>query len=315
MILGSGVNQDGHTNGITVPSPDAQVDLIRRVCAEAGIAPGDLQYMEAHGTSTPVGDPIEANALARALAIGRAPGARAYVGSVKTNIGHTESAAGVAGLIKTVLSLKHRTIPPHINLENLNPAIDPATLPYEIPTRAVPWPDHEGPARAGVNSFGFGGTNAHVVLEEAPPAVSPAPASPAAGGAARAWSVLPLSARNPDALTEMAAGIRAELADGDDGPAVSLDDLGHTLAQPTPPAPPSTRRWPPTSGASPTPGSSTAGPARPPTGSSPGSSPGWAPSGGAWAANCWRRNRSSATRSSPATGRCASSPTGPSSRR
>ncbi|MEU6501697.1 amino acid adenylation domain-containing protein [Streptomyces californicus] len=230
VILGSGVNQDGHTNGITVPSPDAQVDLIRRVCAEAGITPGDLQYMEAHGTSTPVGDPIEANALARALAIGQAPGARAYVGSVKTNIGHTESAAGIAGLIKTVLSLKHRTIPPHINLENLNPAIDPATLPYEIPTRAVPWPDHEGPARAGVNSFGFGGTNAHVVLEEAPPAVSPAPAFPAAGGAARAWSVLPLSARNPDALTEMAAGIRAELAGGDDGPAVSLDDLGHTLA-------------------------------------------------------------------------------------
>ncbi|MBT2902037.1 polyketide synthase, partial [Streptomyces sp. McG3] len=121
VIAGSGVNQDGHTNGITVPNPDAQVDLIRRVCAEAGITPGDLQYMEAHGTSTPVGDPIEANALARALAVGRAPGARAYVGSVKTNIGHTESAAGIAGLIKTVLSIKHRTIPPHINLENLNP--------------------------------------------------------------------------------------------------------------------------------------------------------------------------------------------------
>ncbi|WP_143665807.1 beta-ketoacyl synthase N-terminal-like domain-containing protein, partial [Streptomyces griseus] len=135
VIAGSGVNQDGHTNGITVPNADAQVDLIRRVCAEAGITPGDLQYMEAHGTSTPVGDPIEANALARALAIGRAPGARAYVGSVKTNIGHTESAAGIAGLIKTVLSIQHRTVPPHINLENLNPAIDPATLPYEIPTR------------------------------------------------------------------------------------------------------------------------------------------------------------------------------------
>ncbi|MDQ0988334.1 non-ribosomal peptide synthetase/type I polyketide synthase [Streptomyces sp. V2I9] len=229
VILGSGVNQDGHTNGITVPSPDAQVDLIRRVCAEAGITPGDLQYMEAHGTSTPVGDPIEANALARALAIGRAPGARAYVGSVKTNIGHTESAAGVAGLIKTVLSLKHRMIPPHINLENLNPAIDPATLPYEIPTRPTAWPDHEGPARAGVNSFGFGGTNAHVVLEEAPAA----PPSPADGDTAapigRAWSILPLSARRPDALTEMAAGIRAELA-GENGPAVALDDLGHTLA-------------------------------------------------------------------------------------
>ncbi|MFJ3706195.1 MULTISPECIES: non-ribosomal peptide synthetase/type I polyketide synthase [unclassified Streptomyces] len=226
VILGSGVNQDGHTNGITVPNPDAQVDLIRRVCAEAGITPGDLQYMEAHGTSTPVGDPIEANALARALAIGRAPGARAYVGSVKTNIGHTESAAGIAGLIKTVLSLKHRAIPPHINLENLNPAIDPATLPYEIPTRPTDWPDHEGPARAGVNSFGFGGTNAHVVVEEAPPAP---PGTRPTPPVRRSWSLLPLSARNPDALKEMAAGIRGELA-GDNGPAVDLDDLGHTLA-------------------------------------------------------------------------------------
>ncbi|MFF0506549.1 amino acid adenylation domain-containing protein [Streptomyces fimicarius] len=226
VIAGSGVNQDGHTNGITVPNADAQVDLIRRVCAEAGIAPGDLQYMEAHGTSTPVGDPIEANALARALAIGRAPGARAYVGSVKTNIGHTESAAGIAGLIKTVLSIQHRTVPPHINLENLNPAIDPATLPYEIPTRPTAWPAHEGPARAGVNSFGFGGTNAHVVLEEAPP---PPPKTGAAPPAGRPWSILPLSARNPDALVELAAGIRGELA-GDNGPAVALDDLGHTLA-------------------------------------------------------------------------------------
>ncbi|MFH8375550.1 amino acid adenylation domain-containing protein [Streptomyces cyaneofuscatus] len=223
VILGSGVNQDGHTNGITVPNPDAQVSLIRRVCAEAGIAPGELQYMEAHGTSTPVGDPIEAGALARALAVGRKPGARAYVGSVKTNIGHTEATAGIAGLIKTVLSLQHLHIPPHINLERLNPAIDQATLPYEIPTRPTPWPEHDGPARAGVNSFGFGGTNAHVVLEEAP-----APAHEAAP-AARAWSILPLSARHPDALPELAAGIRAELA-GENGPAVALPDLGHTLA-------------------------------------------------------------------------------------
>lgn len=305
VILGSGVNQDGHTNGITVPNPDAQVDLIRRVCAEAGITPGALQYMEAHGTSTPVGDPIEANALARALAIGRAPGARAYVGSVKTNIGHTESAAGIAGLIKTVLSIKHRTIPPHINLENLNPAIDPATLPYEIPTRPTAWPEHEGPARAGVNSFGFGGTNAHVVLEEAPeppPDIRPVASDASAG---RRWSILPLSARNPDALAEMAAGIRGELA-GDDGPAVALDDLGHTLAH--------RRQHLPerlsvayTSRASldealaahergeAHPGSSTAAPGTPPTGGWCGSSPAWVPSGGAWAANCWRRSRSSAT--------------------
>ncbi len=322
VIVASGVNQDGHTNGITVPNPDAQVDLIRRVCAEAGVTPGDLQYMEAHGTSTPVGDPIEANALARALAVGRAPGARAYVGSVKTNIGHTESAAGIAGLIKTVLSIGHRTIPPHINLETLNPAIDPATLPYEIPTRPTAWPAHEGPARAGVNSFGFGGTNAHVVLEEAPPPLPPASRNAAA--AERRWSILPLSARRPDALPELAAGIRAELA-GDNGPAVALDDLGHTLAH--------RRQHLPerlavvhTSRASldealaahergePHPGSSTAGPATPPTGGWSGSSPAWAPSGGAWAANSSKRNRSSATRSPPATERCGSSPTGPSSR-
>ncbi|GAA2256041.1 hypothetical protein GCM10010232_51860 [Streptomyces amakusaensis] len=226
VVLGSGVNQDGRTNGITVPSPDAQVSLIRRVCAEAGVTPGDLQYMEAHGTSTPLGDPIEANALGRALAVGRRPGARCYVGSVKTNIGHTESAAGIAGLIKTALCLEHRRIPPHINLERLNPAIDPAALPYEIPTRLTDWPEHEGPARAGVNSFGFGGTNAHVVLEEAPP---PAPSTSGEPPAARAWTILPLSARTPDALPEVAEGIRRELA-GAQGPPVSLADLGHTLA-------------------------------------------------------------------------------------
>ncbi|MCX4679512.1 amino acid adenylation domain-containing protein [Streptomyces sp. NBC_01433] len=227
VILGSGVNQDGHTNGITVPNAQSQISLIERVCAEAGITPGGLQYMEAHGTSTPVGDPIEANALARALAIGRAPGAACYVGSVKTNIGHTESAAGIAGLLKTTLSLKHRTIPPHINLERINPAIDIAAAPYDIPTRLTEWPDHEGPARAGVNSFGFGGTNAHVVLEEAPP--RPAPAAPPAHRAERAWSILPLTARHPEALADVAAGIRREL-DGSNGPAVAPADLGHTLA-------------------------------------------------------------------------------------
>ncbi|MGW0791279.1 amino acid adenylation domain-containing protein [Streptomyces sp. NPDC002911] len=233
VIIGSGVNQDGRTNGITVPNPDAQVSLIRRVCAQAGITPGQLQYMEAHGTSTPVGDPIEANALARALAVGRSPGARCYVGSVKTNIGHTESAAGIAGLIKTALSIEHRFIPPHINLEQLNPAIDAAALPYEIPARLTPWPDHDGPARAGVNSFGFGGTNAHVLLEEAPPRPLPTDSGgvpAAARGGERRWSILPLSARHAEALLERADGIRDELAGAADRPAVALPDLGHTLA-------------------------------------------------------------------------------------
>ncbi|MFJ4923687.1 amino acid adenylation domain-containing protein [Streptomyces sp. NPDC088725] len=252
VVVGSGVNQDGRTNGITVPNGDAQVALIEQVCSGAGVEPGSLQYVEAHGTSTPVGDPIEANALGRALSIGRRPGSKCYVGSVKTNIGHTESAAGIAGLIKTALSLKHRTIPPHINLEHINPAIDLASLPYEIPDRPTAWPEHEGPARAGVNAFGFGGTNAHVLLEEAPTAESryPQAPEPEAGSEAAAGrttaevpgcaaaadraalsgcTILPLTARDPAVLPELAEGIRRELA-GENGPEVSLADLGHTLA-------------------------------------------------------------------------------------
>ncbi|MFI8457094.1 amino acid adenylation domain-containing protein [Kitasatospora sp. NPDC085464] len=219
VILGSGVNQDGRTNGITVPNADAQVTLVERVCAEAGVLPGSLQYVEAHGTSTPVGDPIEAAALGRVLGVGRRTGDRCYVGSVKTNIGHTEAAAGVAGLIKTALALKHGRIPPHLNLERPNPGIDLAALPFEIPTEAVDWPEHRGPARAGVNSFGFGGTNAHVLLEEPP---RPGPAAPVAEPAC---TVLPLSTKDAAGLPELAAAVRQELAAG-----ASLADLGHTLA-------------------------------------------------------------------------------------
>ncbi|MGH8083420.1 MAG: type I polyketide synthase, partial [Lysobacter sp.] len=228
VIVGTGVNQDGHSNGITVPNPDAQVALIKRVCEEAGIEPGQLQYMEAHGTSTPVGDPIEAKALGRALAIGRKPGSKCYVGSVKTNIGHTEAAAGVAGLIKTALALKHKIIPPHINLKTINPDIDIASMPYEIPTEVTAWPEHEGPARAGVNSFGFGGTNAHVLLEEAPlreVAQAQAETVQVTGG----YNILPLTARDSAAFPELVAGIRTELA-REGAEAISLQDLGHTLA-------------------------------------------------------------------------------------
>ncbi|MEW1722025.1 amino acid adenylation domain-containing protein [Streptomyces sp. NPDC093109] len=243
VITETGVNQDGRTNGITVPSADAQSALIEQVCARAGITPGSLQYVEAHGTSTPVGDPIEANALASALAVGREPGAACYIGSVKTNIGHTESAAGIAGLIKTALSLEHRLIPPHINLERVNPAIDLAAAPYGIPDRVTPWPAHEGPARAGVNSFGFGGTNAHVLLEEAPvPELAgedtPAPLPEPASADVLPFRVLPLSAHDAAVLPELAESVRAELADrasrtpdpaGD--PAASLTDLAHSFAR------------------------------------------------------------------------------------
>ncbi|MFD3943866.1 amino acid adenylation domain-containing protein [Streptomyces sp. NPDC058579] len=229
VVTETGVNQDGRTNGITVPSADAQVTLIEQVCARAGITPGDLQYVEAHGTSTPVGDPVEAGALARVLAIGRKPGDACYVGSVKTNIGHTESAAGIAGLIKAALSLKHRLIPPHINLERINPAIDLAAAPYEIPDRLTPWPAHEGTARAGVNSFGFGGTNAHVLLEAAPvPLPVVTDATDATDAPAPVPSVLPLSTRDPAVLPALAESVRAELAAPDEG--ASLPDLAYSLA-------------------------------------------------------------------------------------
>ncbi|MFY1636502.1 amino acid adenylation domain-containing protein [Solwaraspora sp. WMMB335] len=227
VIIGSGVNQDGRTTGITVPNGDAQRTLIERVCAEAGIVPGNLQYVEAHGTSTPVGDPIEADALGRALAIGRAPGQTCYVGSVKTNIGHTESAAGIAGLIKTALSVKHRVIAPHINLDQISSDIDLASLPFEIPTEPLPWPPHQGPARAGVNSFGFGGTNAHVLIEE-PPQRSVA-TTPTAGSPA--YTILPLTARDPEALPALAAGVLDELTGADGRQPVALADLGYTLAR------------------------------------------------------------------------------------
>lgn len=230
VVVGSGVNQDGHTNGITVPSADAQVRLIERVCAEAGIEPGTLQYIEAHGTSTPVGDPIEAGALGRVLSIGRPENAKSYVGSVKTNMGHAEAAAGMAGLIKVAMSLKHKQIPPHINLETINPAIDLASLPFEIPTRLTEWPAHEGPARAGVNSFGFGGTNAHVVLEEAP---AHAPTCAQATPASPRVNIMPLTAQDPVVFPEMVKTIRQKLSDGLHGGnmAAALSDLGYTLAQ------------------------------------------------------------------------------------
>ncbi|MFR9727967.1 amino acid adenylation domain-containing protein [Saccharopolyspora sp. MS10] len=221
LITGSGVNQDGRTSGITVPDGNRQAELVERVCAEAGLLPGDLHYVEAHGTSTAVGDPIEANALGRALAHGHRDGDERYVGSVKTNIGHTEAAAGVASLIKVALAVRAGRIPPHINLDVLNPAIDLAALPYRIPLELTEWPAHEGPARAGVNSFGFGGTNAHVLVEEAPaaPPVEDAPSAP---------SVLPISARDEDSLRRRVESIRAEL---DRVGEAGLRDLGYTLAR------------------------------------------------------------------------------------
>lgn len=170
VIKATGVNQDGQTVGITVPSGDAQKALLQRTLRRAEIAGEDIQYAEAHGTGTAVGDPIEVNALGSLL--GRRGGniAPCIIGSVKSNIGHAESAAGVAGLIKTVQAMINGIIPPNIHYHTTNPAINLGDLNLRIADQTIVWPDRKDkPRRAVVNSFGFGGTNANVVLEQAPP--------------------------------------------------------------------------------------------------------------------------------------------------
>ncbi len=162
LIRASAVNQDGRSNGLTAPNPRAQQALIRQALEQAGLAARAIDYVEAHGTGTRLGDPIEIGALQAVMAEGHHPDERCWVGSVKTNIGHLEAAAGIAGLIKTVLSLQHAEIPPHLHLERLNPLIKLAETPFAIPTHHEPWPRNgeppTRPRRAAVSSFGFGGT-------------------------------------------------------------------------------------------------------------------------------------------------------------
>ncbi|MEU0744262.1 type I polyketide synthase [Streptomyces sp. NPDC006134] len=171
VIRGSALNNDGYSNGLTAPSPQAQQDMLRRACARAGVAPRDVSYVEAHGTGTALGDPIEAGALGQVLGAGRPKDNPLLIGSVKTNLGHLESAAGVAGLIKTALALHHGTLPASLHFTEPSPHIDFAALGLAVVDRARPWPARAdgGPALAGVSSFGFGGTNCHVVLEGVAP--------------------------------------------------------------------------------------------------------------------------------------------------
>lgn len=168
VIRGSAVNQDGQTNGLTAPNGNSQQEVIRLALAKAGVTADRISYVEAHGTGTALGDPIELNALKAVLMEGRESAQTCWIGSVKTNIGHLEAAAGIAGLIKTVLSLKHGEIPPHLHLDRLNPYIKLEDTPIEIPTQLQSWSSGEYPRLAGVSAFGFGGTNAHLILEEAP---------------------------------------------------------------------------------------------------------------------------------------------------
>jgi len=178
VIRGSAVNSDGRSSGLTVPNGPAQEAVIRQALAAARLQPADIDYVEAHGTGTPLGDPIEVEALANVMGPGRDPARPLLLGAVKTNLGHTEAASGLAGLMKVVLSMQHECVPPHLHLQEPSPRIDWTRAPMRVPTVATPWPRGERPRRAGVSSFGFSGTNAHVVLEEAPwPAGGPSPAA------------------------------------------------------------------------------------------------------------------------------------------
>ncbi len=168
VICGSAVNHDGQSQGLTAPKPAAQVSVLTQAYQQAGLSPAQVQYIEAHGTGTKLGDPIELTALSKVIQAGRDPNQLCYVGSVKTNIGHLEAAAGIIGLIKVVLSLKYQQIPPHLHLQSPNPYIPFDKLPIIIPQTLVPWPSDEDTRIAGVSAFSFGGTNAHVVLQSAP---------------------------------------------------------------------------------------------------------------------------------------------------
>ncbi|WP_433335097.1 beta-ketoacyl synthase N-terminal-like domain-containing protein [Spirillospora sp. CA-294931] len=222
VLRGSAVNSDGRSNGLMAPRAQAQAAVLRSACSAAGVDPREVDYVEAHGTGTPLGDPIEAAALGTVLGRGRAPDRPLLVGSVKTNVGHLEAAAGVTGLIKVVLGLAYRRIPASLHFREPSPRIDFAENGLRVVTETSPWPRAGRPARAGVSSFGFGGTNAHVVVEEAPPPVerSGAVAEPAV----RRY---PLSGPTPERVAA-AAGSLARWLDADDV-AAPLPALASTL--------------------------------------------------------------------------------------
>ncbi|HVT61657.1 MAG TPA: amino acid adenylation domain-containing protein [Thermoanaerobaculia bacterium] len=193
VIRGSAINNDGAAKvGFTAPGVEGQVAVISEALAAAGVDGSSIGYVEGHGTGTALGDPIEVAALNRAFAAAAAAPGRTALGSVKTNIGHLDTASGVAGLIKTVLALTHRAIPPSLHFVAPNPEIDFAAGPFYVNAALREWPAGGTPRRAGVSSFGIGGSNAHAVLEEAPPA--------APSGPARRWQLLVLSARTATAL-------------------------------------------------------------------------------------------------------------------
>ncbi|MEO7021508.1 MAG: SDR family NAD(P)-dependent oxidoreductase [Ktedonobacteraceae bacterium] len=221
VIRGSAVNQDGRSNGITAPNKLAQEAVIQQALANAGVEPHQVGYVEAHGSGTPLGDPIEVEALVATLGQARSthtPEHPLVIGSVKTNIGHLAGAAGIAGLIKTVLVLSHKEIPPHLHLKERNPYIRWDACPITIPTNCRAWPEEETARVAGVNSFGWSGTNVHILLEEGPVPMVAEPSS-------RAAALLLLSTKTESALELATDNLLAYLKRH---PEVNLADVAYT---------------------------------------------------------------------------------------
>ncbi|MDI1443037.1 type I polyketide synthase [Polyangium sp. 6x1] len=219
IIRGSAINNDGAAKvGFTAPSVEGQAEVIARAHAIAGVSPEDIGYVEAHGTATPLGDSVEVAALTKAFQATSGRTQFCALGSVKTNVGHLDAAAGVAGLIKTTLAVHHGEIPPTLHFSRPNPRLELDKSPFFVNARPAPWPAARSPRRAGVSSIGIGGTNAHVILEEPPPA------SPS--GPSRPWHALLLSAKTPEALDRATQALAQHL---ESHPDVPLADVAYTL--------------------------------------------------------------------------------------
>ena len=220
IIKGSAINHGGRSSGLTVPSPKAQAKVVKAAIERSGVSPDEFSYIEAHGTGTSLGDPIEINGLAKAFKSGQKEGQFCAIGSVKSNIGHGESAAGVSGVSKVLLQMRHQQLAPNVNYNGLNDKIDFGKTPFKIQEKLTEWPsDGQKPRVAGISSFGAGGSNAHVVIEE----YIPAPQTPyQAGGPA----LIILSAKDKDRLAEQVSNLAAYLKRQT---AINIYDVAYTL--------------------------------------------------------------------------------------
>ena len=221
VVRGTAVNQDGRSNGLMAPNPAAQTAVVRAACADAGVEPLEVDYVEAHGTGTLLGDPIEARGLGSVYGRGRAPDTPLLIGSVKTNVGHLEAAAGVVGFIKATLAVQRGTIPASLHFDAPNPHIPFDELGLAVVDSPAKWPSTGRPRRAGVSSFGFGGTNAHLVLEQ-PPA-----ATPRLRLADAPVTTVVVAGKTPQRVARW-AGVLADWMDGQ-GAVVPLADIAHTV--------------------------------------------------------------------------------------